>query len=310
MEEAVKQPIALVTPTRDRAEAMAMVARWMARQLYDGIVHWIIVDDGDVPVDMQSLGQVMAARENWRINYVRRDPSGKPCTLQENLLAALDAIAEEPVAAMLIIEDDEYYTPLYVEEMVWRLEKHDIVGEMKARYYNVRERRWDLMTDNTRHASLCRTGMVSKVFPAFRKIVEHHQLIGNPFIDMALWGSTALIKPPPPPPLPPEMIGRPWAAGAEYKAPLSGAPSTSLRAVEAPPMPDYLSSEITANLFEGRGISVGIKGMPGRNGIGRAHAARVFKMIDPDWAKLVEWLGYDSKFYIEFAKEKGWGIAT
>lgn len=311
MEETVKEPIALVTPTRDRAEAMALCALWMSRQTYPGLVHWIIVDDGDLPVDMAALGEVMAPLKNWRIDYVRREPSREVITLQDNLLAALERIDKEPVAAMLIIEDDEHYAPIYVEEMIWRLGDFDIVGEMKARYYNVAERRWDIMEDNTKHASLCRTGMRTSVLPAFRKVVEHGKIVSDPFIDMALWGSTALVKPPPPPPLPPEMQNRPWAAGAEwkYQNKASGAPQTSIPQIVQAVRTDFLPDDTKASLFEHRGISVGIKGMPGRGGIGRAHQAKGFTNIDPLWVKLVEWIGSDAQAYIDLAKKLRWEVA-
>jgi hypothetical protein len=44
-------------------------------------------------------------------------------------------------------------------------------------------------------------------------------------------------------------------------------------------------------------IAVGIKGMPGRGGIGKGHTGIALKEDDPDGTKLREWIGSDAESY-------------
>lgn len=287
--------VALITPTRDRPEAFYLCCTWLFRQTFMRPVQWIVVDDGDTPVD-SGFRQVPGQR-NWTLSYLRREPSAVACTLQDNLLAAIDVV-DAPV--VLIIEDDEHYSPLYVEEMVWRLRDVDLTGETRARYYNVAERRWGIMGDNTKHASLCRTGFRTTLMPAFKKIVEVANENHDPFIDIRLWKGVPLATKPTPA-APGHDPKRPWARPFATKV---AAPSAIPQSVINEP--SYLPEGSRAVLFENRGISVGIKGMPGRGGIGRAHGSKAFKNPDPTWAKLIEWIGPDAEAYMQVAKSRGW----
>jgi hypothetical protein len=316
--------VCLITPTRDRPEAMALCARWMRRQTFLGTVQWLIIDDGNSPIQT-----TLPFPAGWAVEHVQREPSTAQFTLTENLL---EAITRVDARNILIIEDDEHYSPLYVEEMVWRLRDHDMAGECRARYYNVAERRWSVMDDNSEHASLCRTGFRSSLLPAFRDIVAFCKQRGDPFVDILLWNCA----------VPPKQRtvqvslsapvmqdqARPWAAAANWRPTGKQAPQTSPQAppppyprskIVTPPPPDhtpsarrvlpnvqFLPAGTRVSLFEGRGISVGIKGMPGRGGIGRAHNTRAFPNVDPHWRKLIEWIGPDVEPYIELAKRLEW----
>lgn len=309
--------VCLITPTRDRPEAMALCARWMRRQTFMGKVQWLIVDDGDTPID-----PALPFPAGWAVEHVRRQPSEAAHTLTANLLAALPRV-DAPL--VLVIEDDEHYAPVYVEEMAWRLSRHDLVGECKARYYNVVERRWSIMTENNAHASLCRTGLRASLLPEFQKIVQSCHEKGNPFVDIVLWGSLAPVRQTnPSAPAVTAPTSRPWAAAANWRPSLKQAPQTSPEhprppwpksKLVTPPAPDHdhpprpLAPDVQSHagdsramLFEGRGISVGIKGMPGRGGIGRSHASKAFPNVDQGWSKLIEWCGPDAQQYIDLAK--------
>jgi hypothetical protein len=292
--------VTIATPTQDRPEAFELCATWMARQTYQGSVQWIIVDDGREPVNMESPAietAMQQVRDNgWGVQYIRREPSEPGiCTLQDNLLAAIERAEGK---RFLIVEDDEYYAPIYIEEMVWRLENADIVGETKARYYNVRERRWGMMESN-KHASLCRTGLWSTLLPTLAEAAVEAKAQNTIFVDMLLWGAmkaqhsaaaTAAAKADEKPALHPP--GRPWAPYLRNQAPKATA--------------SLLPATTKTLLFEGRGISVGVKGMPGRAGIGGGHRSRAFKNPDPAWAKLIEWIGPDARPYMELATQLGW----
>ena len=198
----MKYDVCLITPTRDRAEAFALCVRWMKRQTYRGTVQWIVVDDGDAPVDHSLLADGAAwPIFGWKIEYIRRPTSTVNCTLHHNLMAALEAVAADQV---VIIEDDEHYAPIYVEEMVWRMRDTNVIGEAKARYYHVPMRRWDLLVDNNRHASLCRTAFSRLAFPGFKAAVEETLRRDDPFVDLRFWSK---YMPPPLPHMKPVAMG-------------------------------------------------------------------------------------------------------
>jgi hypothetical protein len=249
--------VTLVTPTRDRPEAFALCQQWMARQTLHRMpvsMQWLVIDDGDSPANC-TMGQ----------EHIRRAPSPSVNTLPQNLIEASRHIKGSKI---LIIEDDDHYGPLYLEEMLWRLERAEIVGEVKARYYNVRERRWGVM-DNDRHASLCRTGFSASLLPIMVRASEMALKDGDPFVDLRLWGS-----------------GPPTQSGMKPA--------------------NILPKEARQDKFLHRGLSTGIKGMPGRGGLGGAHRSRAFQNYDPQWAKLVEWIGPDARDYMALATSLGW----
>jgi hypothetical protein len=284
--------VCLLTPTRDRPEAFALCARWLERQTFRGTVQWIVVDDGDAPIDPAVLERARD-RTGVKVDYVRREPAPLHNTLPQNLLAGLERVDSD---LLVVFEDDEYYSPLYVEEMAWRLRTADITGECKARYYQVQQRRFDHLLLNNRHASLCRTGIRRSCYDGLRRASEDALAVSDPFVDMRLWAMYAPpLKPQPPGPQKPD---RPWAVGAQWRAP-SGAPRTSIKEYRCP-------DGIVSKLFEGRGLSVGIKGMPGRGNLGTHGSARQFSNGDPDWDKLVEWCGADAEHYIALAAKYGW----
>jgi len=58
------------------------------------------------------------------------------------------------------------------------------------------------------------------------------------------------------------------------------------------------SFKTKVNLFDGRDLAIGIKGLPGRTGIGMGHRAEIRMAPDPDFAKLKELIGEDYKYYL------------
>ena len=239
----MKYNISIITPTRDRAAAFALCVRWMRRQKYDGLVQWIVVDDGDAPAVLQPIG-------SWTIDYARRSPSSDVCTLQDNLLEALQRVDAPKI---LIMEDDEWYSPEYVAQMSSALDWADLVGEKNARYYNVGSRRWHQAEGGT-GASLCRTGLCSPLLGALADCAKASKASGDVAVDLRLWHDQA-------------------------------------RAGVALPC---------------RGLSVAIKGMPGRGGLGKNHRWDAFSNRDPNLQVLSRWVGApDAQLYAPFLDPQG-----
>ena len=247
----MKPDVTLLTPTRDRSDAFGLCVKWMARQTFQGYVQWIVIDDGDVPVDAVKSG-LDQIKGRWTVDYLRRQTSSVVCTLQDNLLEAIPKIKSSKI---LVIEDDEFHAPKYVETFSKLLDEGDLVGEKEARYYNVTSRRW-WCPNNQNHASLCRTGLRACLLPQLAQACEISKASKDVFVDLRLWGLNPGVK---------------------------------------------LPQDSKKLLVPWSGLSVGIKGMPGRGGLGKSHKWAVFPNRDPGMDKLREWIGDDAKEYEGFA---------
>lgn len=221
--------ITAITPTRDRPKAFALCCQWMAAQTSRSEVHWVVVDDGDKPI-VPPAG----------CDYLRRKASGKLNTLPDNLVAAL---ARRKGDGVLIFEDDDYYPPNYCETMEARLKSASASGEVVARYYNVRSRRWNI-GGVPQFASLCRTAFRMECVPLFEEAIRETERAGDVSVDRRFW-----------------EIARKRGKSLD--------------------------------LFREPKLSVSIKGLPGRAGLGRNHGATVFPNLDPKGETLSKWLGAD-----------------
>jgi hypothetical protein len=167
------------------------------------------------------------------------------------MLAALShPLLEKPEGQrVLIIEDDEWYHPRYVELMAGALEKSGkgFIGQSQARYYHLRHRSYHCPM-NLYHASWCRTGWIHGALEQrwVRSASADSLQAGDPFIDMRVWRR---------------------------------------RHFSAARLP------VTLELLQKHSwLSVGIKGMPGRGGLGTAHAGgQRWEKDHPDGRKLAEW---------------------
>jgi len=224
--------LTLLTATGARPAAWALCERWMARQDYAGPVRWIIVDDGPEPQP------VTFRREGWQLVLVRPSPHWAPGqnTQARNLLKGLAAV--DPADCLVIIEDDDWYAPDWLTTVAAELQHAELVGEHRARYYNVQQRRGRQLV-NTGHASLCSTAMRGSALRDFADACRSRPK----FIDLELWR-------------------RP-----------------------------------RGRLFGGHRV-VGIKGLPGRGGIGMGHDAGFKGEPDPTGALLRDWIGEDSEVYL------------
>lgn len=160
IQEHTKRPdVTLITPTGDRPLPFSLCERWMQKQTFTGAVQWIVVDDGATPTHC-TMGQ----------QYVRRSPkSDDPRhTLARNLLEAIPHIAAEKV---LIVEDDDWYSPHYIQEMVRLLDEADLVGLTDQIYYRIKTREWK-NCGNKRRASMCQTGFMESVISTFKAVCE------------------------------------------------------------------------------------------------------------------------------------------
>lgn len=239
------QKITAITPTGDRPLAFALCQQWMAHQTRRPD-SWIIVDDGKTPM-VPDLAWYNAIMPGVAVG-VRREPrSDDPQhTLIANLQAALPLIKGDKI---LIMEDDEYYAPGYIEEMARRLDQAEVVGICRAKYYHLPTGGY-VQIGNARHASLAETGFRASFLPELGTLWD-----GDMSLDMRIW----------------------------QKANSRG----------------HLFVDADKPLY------LGIKGLPGRDGIGAGHNPAIYRMKDtPDRAKLKTWVPKDYQVYMDIISGK------
>jgi hypothetical protein len=220
--------IVAITVTGGRQLAWELCKKWMAAQTLKPEV-WIIVDDclPASPMDIDFVPiQVIYPNKVWQ-------PGDN--SQAANLLAALQFVGEDD--KILIIEDDDYYSPVYIERMIATLEHKDLVGELNALYYHVKDRTYKNCM-NYSHASLCSTALKG---PAIQSLIRSCQSVPK-FIDLDLWR---------------RFKGRKRLYSTRY--------------------------------------SIGIKGLPGRPGIGMGHKMK--GAPDPEMKILDRFLGTDVVYY-------------
>ena len=230
--------IVLITPTGARPAQFDICTHLMKQQTYTGEVMWIIVDDA-YPVSIDKVTDDF--RDGWTIVKVHPSPrwSTGQNTQARNIAAGVQAMKDrigETAEAIFIIEDDDYYRPVYLERMMAR-KGHDLWGEMKTIYYNVQHRR-HITNANTIHASLFQTAFRPAAIPAMIKSLP------NKFIDCVFW---TLV-------------------------------------------PDRI-------LFQEGDLAIGIKGMPGRGGIGAGHSRAMNMTPDFQLNWLKSKIGSDAILY-------------
>lgn len=224
--------LTLLTATGARPQAWAICERLMARQDYAGPVRWVIVDDGPEPQP------VSFQRAAWELIVIRPAPFWRTGqnTQARNLLKGLPAVGASD--RLVICEDDDWYAPDWLTHVAGQLERAELVGEQRARYYNIALRRGRQLS-NTHHSSLCSTAMRGSALEAFRRSCGQQPK----FIDLHLWRHAR-----------------------------------------------------SRHLFSGHRV-VGIKGLPGRGGIGMGHRNNFSGVDDRDGALLREWIGEDARLY-------------
>jgi glycosyltransferase involved in cell wall biosynthesis len=176
--------ISIITPTGGRVIGFALCEEWMKRQTLQPD-EWIVVDDFATSTKC-TMGQ----------KVIRRKPFWKPgqMTLQRNLLEALKVVTGDII---LIIEDDDWYSPNYIENMVKKFEALSegkpisqsslIIGEGHTIYYHVKNRTHKCY-DNMNHASLFQTGFTKDLIPKINDLLINN--VNAKYFDYFLWRDT------------------------------------------------------------------------------------------------------------------------
>lgn len=243
--------IVLITPTGGRPDQIALCAMFMKRQTYAGNVVWIIVDDCQQRTTDFITDDF---RENWKIVKRYPQPPWQPGqnTQNRNLQIGMIAITESglmpEVEAIFMIEDDDYYSPDYLQNNLSALSNYLVCGESFTVYYNVFFRRY-LPNGNSTWSSLFQIAFRPEVISNFS------HCFGNKLIDICFCQK-------------------------------SGIPFNRINLFR---------------LLAGKNWSIGIKGLPGRAGIGAGHTGNWGSGDDANWTMLKALIGEeDAKLYMKY----------
>lgn len=169
----------IITPTGDRPEAFHLCSEYVKRQTVNP-TQWIVVDDGMDALDLSALNLPYLC-------YIRRqrsqyDPSH---TLPVQILAALQRVNTDYV---VIMEDDDWYSPFYCERMLNKLiegKGYFLVGQGETIYYHLSGRY--MINKNQQHASFCQTAFRSSILNRIESACN--RCYRSPFLDLEIWKS-------------------------------------------------------------------------------------------------------------------------
>jgi hypothetical protein len=195
-------------------------------------------------------------------DYIRRMPrkSDPKWTLNLNMEVALNNVLGDVV---LFWEDDEYYAERYIESFVSKFQEKGCmaVGLARSKYYHLPSRTYHVHP-NAEHASLAQSAIHKDFIDPLKSVLD-----GSPFIDVRLW----------------EYIRQKEEKRGSWRAPF--------------PKEGVSLNGGTGFLFDDglkNCLYVGMKGMPGRGGIGSGHKG--IGKSDSDFSVLSSWIGRKSDF--------------
>ncbi len=183
--------------------------------------------------------------------YIRREPknSDPNFTLSLNIQEALKYVSGDKI---IFLEDDEYYAPEYIQVMSEKLDQYNIVGLSRSRYYHLPSFTY-YIHPNIDHASLAQTAFKKSVLSIFEQLLE------DSFIDLRLWN---------------KFIDKRFINHKKI-----------LHCGEFKKESEFLLFNDAA--FQ-QYLYVGMKGLPGRKGIGNGHSSK--GIFDPNRHMLRNWI--------------------
>jgi hypothetical protein len=240
--------IALITPTGARPAQFELCQMFMRRQTFTGEVVWCIVDDAQP----RSTEMVQADfKPGWTIIKIYPSPIWQhgQNTQARNIEAGMNALLANyqraDIEAIFIIEDDDYYRPVYLERMMARFADYKVLGEMNTVYYNVFYRNY-FVNRNTSHVSLFQLAFRPEMIELFASNYRQQ------FIDFKFFEKLHSLL----------YVHR---------------------------------GEV--GLFNEGNLAIGMKGMPGRAGIGAGHGKLLNMRPDPQMLYLTHEIQDDAKLY-------------
>lgn len=176
--------LTLLTPTRNRHASFALVERWIERQTYfrkaSNDWKWVVVTDGTPPP--LTMGQELVRRAPKRGE--RREGS-----LALNLQAALPYLEGDVV----MVEDDDWYHPTFLEAAAYYLAEVDLVGYTPNYHYNLRYKKYRVWSPGA-HCNLGSTAVSGRAIGHLIKTIQLKAAKQEFTVDLSLWKYPGPVK--------------------------------------------------------------------------------------------------------------------
>ena len=171
--------ISVITPTGGRPLAFELCELWMSRQTQKPD-EWIVVDDFPIPTTCTMNQRIIRRTPFWNPN------SGH--TLQYNLIEAMKIVTGDII---LIMEDDDWYSPFYIENMVKKfltptcegLDRH-LIGAAIYSYFSINTSTYHII-NNTSHSSLSQVCFTKRLLTQINILLKYFQ--NAHVFDFELW---------------------------------------------------------------------------------------------------------------------------
>lgn len=164
--------ITAITTTCDRPFGVALMERYIARQTAQPD-EWIVADGGQTQAAL-TMGQT----------HIHVPAAPGFANFANNILRALEAATGDVI---VVVEDDDWYSPNHIEQSVRYLASHKATGSRTLRYFNVEHRCWIKM--HNIGAALCQTAFRSELIPAMQSAARAALRCGDFQIDGRFWRS-------------------------------------------------------------------------------------------------------------------------
>lgn len=175
--------LSLVTTTRNRPLSFSIIEGYIRRQTFKEPYQWVVVNDGREQYEY-TMGQEVVLRKPRRKMKTADGKSVDEISILANWLEAMPKIRGDKV---IVVEDDDWLHPTYLETMNRALDEVDVAGISFDLYWKMRDKKYKRM-GNAYHASLAATAFRSSVLPVIKRCCDTLCPINKSvFIDMYLW---------------------------------------------------------------------------------------------------------------------------
>jgi hypothetical protein len=296
VEQKSEKEVTVITCTGDRPESFNLLKKWMNNQVKKP-TQWIVVDDGKIPI--------VPSKE---FEYYRRVPSENDYkhTLCLNMLEALQHVKSDKI---VIMEDDDWYSPIYIDYMNNLLDKADLVGLGNLIFYYPKTHSY-MEKKTVKQPAFSQTAFHKNIIPVIRKICDlapkEYELCGKGLIDVFLWKDplkiiykkkevilTTTLK---------TANGRMMPKGTIFPEPV---PESLKRRALTKRGADFIEKKVEQEgkkliVHCDKYITIGMKGMPGRKGLTTHQDENNNKYkVDPDCTLLKTIVKADVQNYLE-----------
>jgi len=177
-----KEGTTVITITGDRPICFELLRKWMSAQTVKPD-QWIVVDDGK---------EFIKVRREFE--YYHRSPETTDYlhTLCLNLPIALDKVRNDRI---IIMEDDDWYSPIYIEYMNKLLGNADLVGFKNLIFYYPSLGMY-MEKGAAKQPAFAQTAFRGKIIPIIKDICssasKDYDLCGKGLVDAKLWKHSLL----------------------------------------------------------------------------------------------------------------------